>query len=112
MPHQSCHQQLLYTLNQVKTDLVQTKYHNLVEDLLEELISNIPPTTTDDSFDTDMSDLWEPSSDSFAPSSDDSMAAFNSNSSNISDQLFTKLIDVIGILEDEGHRAHVLRACT
>jgi hypothetical protein len=96
MPHQPRRQQLLHTLNKVKTDLVQTRYHNLVE-LLKELISNIPPTTTDDNFDTDMSDSWELSSDSVAPSSDDSMAAFNSNSSNLSDQLFTELIDAIGI---------------
>jgi hypothetical protein len=70
MSCQSRHQQLLHALNQVKTDLVQTKYQNLVKDLLEELISNIPPTTTDDNFDTDISDSWEPFSDSFAPSSD------------------------------------------
>jgi hypothetical protein len=43
---------------------------------------------------------------------DDSMAAFNSDSSNLSDQLFTKLIDAIGILEDEVFRGCVLRACT
>jgi uncharacterized UPF0160 family protein len=110
MPHQNCCQQLLDILSQVKNTAIQSKYNNLVENIIEECLHTID---SHDNTDTDMSDLES----DFAPSDPfpgNSMGMFNSNSSGhqLSDQIFVGLIDAIGILEDEVCKARVLRACT
>jgi hypothetical protein len=109
MPHQNCHQQLLDILSQVKNTAIQSKYNNLVENIIEECL---PTIDSHDNTDTDMSDLES----DFAPSDPlpgKLMGMFNSDSSGqLSDQIFVGLINAIGILEDEVHKAQVLRAPT
>jgi hypothetical protein len=102
MPRQSHRQQLLQTLNQIKSDLTQRKYYDLVGDLLEELIKDIPDS------DLDMSDSFSDNFSALDPLSDDSIDMFDS-SDQLSDHLFSELIDVIGVLEDEVQKARVLR---
>jgi hypothetical protein len=109
MPHQNRRQQLLDILSQVKNTAIQSKYNDLVENIIEECLHTID---SDDNTDTDMSDLES----DFAPSdplSGNSMGMFDSNTSGqLSDEIFVGLIDAIGILEDEVRKARVLRART
>jgi hypothetical protein len=54
MPHQNHHQQLLDILSQVKNTAIQSKYNDLVENIIEQCLHTID---SDDNTDTDMSDL-------------------------------------------------------
>jgi Uma2 family endonuclease len=75
MPHQN-HQQLLDILSQVKNTTIQSKYNNLVENIIEECLHTIDHDNTD----TDMSDLES----DFGPSDPlpgKAMEMFNSDSS-------------------------------
>jgi hypothetical protein len=109
MPHQNCRQQLLDILSQVKNTAIQSKYNDLVENIIEECLHTID---SDDNTDTDMSDL-ETDFASSDPFPGNSIGMFNSNSSGqLSHEILVGLIDAIGILEDEVCKAWVLRACT